>query len=111
MYGGWAYTDDFLNKACGYGPSHVPGPPGTSSWMVDSVDKLAEEVAWADTVYPTSLGPDHCMAYPLLGYPNQCNWATLGNLDKYTIHNGGSCLAFYDGHVKWHRSAEILARF
>ena len=110
MWGGNAYPDEFAGKSLGYGPGQVATP----SIALDSLDKPAEVVAWADTVYPTSLGGDHCFAYPRLAYPDACHADTYfaANPGKdCTAHNGGSNLAFFDGHAKWMSASEIMGKY
>jgi len=110
-FGGWgAYPDEFAGVPLGYGPGQI-SPNGTDIYGLPAP---AETISWADTVYPTSLGPDRCMAYPRLAYPNSCHYDTYipANPDKdFTAHNGGSVLAFFDGHVKWFKAEDILARW
>lgn len=107
MFGGTAYPDMFLGMALGYGPGRVSAT-GTA---IGDIPRPMEEPAWADTTYPASLGGDRCMAYPRLGYPNACNYATVTNLEDYTAHNGGSNIAFFDGHAKWMNAQTIISTY
>ena len=107
MFGGTAYPDMFLNVALGYGPGQVSAT-GTA---IGELPRPTDVPAWADTTYPSSIGPSRCMAYPRLGYPNACNYTTVANLDDYTAHNGGSSIAFFDGHAKWLNAQTIIANY
>jgi prepilin-type N-terminal cleavage/methylation domain-containing protein/prepilin-type processing-associated H-X9-DG protein len=49
---------------------------------------------------------DNRVAYTEL-CPSNCNLPADFPGDKYTRHNGGSDLAFVDGHVKWYKSLTI----
>ncbi len=107
MWGSMAYPDEFAGKCLGYGPGQFSNPPV----HVEALDRPAEVVAWADTAYPTSLGVDHCFAYPRLLYPNACNYATYIGTADYTAHNGGSNVAFFDGHAKWLAATMIMGTY
>jgi prepilin-type N-terminal cleavage/methylation domain-containing protein/prepilin-type processing-associated H-X9-DG protein len=109
MWGSAAYPDIFAGKPLSYGPGQYSNPPVN----IETLDRPAEVVAWADTVYPTGLGPDRCFAYPRLAYPNSCNYATymVSNPADYTAHNGGSNVAFFDGHAKWLSASTIMGTY
>jgi prepilin-type N-terminal cleavage/methylation domain-containing protein/prepilin-type processing-associated H-X9-DG protein len=107
MWGSSAYPDEFAGKCLGYGPGQFSNPPV----RVESLDRPAEVVAWADTAYPTSLGPAHCFAYPRLLAPDACNYTTTASRADYTGHNGGSNIAFFDGHAKWLAATFILGTY
>lgn len=104
-FGAWAYPDEFAGVPLGYGPGQVSAT-GTDIY---SLDRPAQTISWADTTYPVSLGANRCMAYPKLTYPNACNYANFVSSGDYTAHNGGSNLAFFDGHAKWRKAEDILA--
>ena len=110
MWGSMAYPDEFRGLPLGYGPGQFSNPPVN----VESLDRPAEVVAWADTTYPTSLGSDRCFAYPRLQYPDSCNYATYLPAhpnEDFTAHNGGSNVAFFDGHAKWLSSSTIMGAY
>ncbi|MEN6641381.1 MAG: DUF1559 domain-containing protein [Armatimonadia bacterium] len=110
MWGSCAYPDSFAGMSIGYGPSQVATP----SVNIEAIDRPAETPAWADTPYPTSLGSDHCFAYPRLRYPDACHYDTYmaANPTKdLTAHNGGSNVAFFDGHAKWLSSSTIMGAY
>ncbi|MEA3400736.1 MAG: DUF1559 domain-containing protein [Armatimonadota bacterium] len=110
MWASAAYPDEFDGLTLGYGPSHreVGGYP------IAEMLAPAETPAWADSVYPNFLGPSRCFAFPRMGYPNNCNWETYlednPNVDA-TAHNGGSNIAFFDGHAKWEKAESIIAKY
>jgi len=111
MWASYAYPDEFDNRPLGYGPSHMT----LTGFKIDyELEKPAEEPSWADSIYPNFLGPAHCWAYPRLGHPNACNYATWvpahPDMD-YTAHNGGSNVAFFDGHAKWLNASTIIAKY
>ncbi len=109
MFGSAAYPDIFLGMALGYGPGQITA----DGMAIDSLPAPADVVAWADAPYPTGTGQGRCMAYPKLLYPNACNYATYipANGGDYTGHNGGSNLAFFDGHGKWLAAQKILGTY
>ncbi len=110
MWASWAYPDEFDMRPLGYGPSHMT----LTGYNVDyELERPAEEPAWADTIFPNMLGPARCWAYPRLGYPNNCNYATWipAHNKDYTAHNGGSNVAFFDGHAKWLNAQTIIAQY
>lgn len=55
-----------------------------------------------------------CYAFPPLGYPNNYIWedylAANPNVDG-TSHDGGSNIAFFDGHAKWEKAESIIASY
>ena len=106
-FGSAAYPDIFLGMALGYGPGQL-SDVGTP---VDQMEKPAEVPAWADSTYPTTLGAGRCMAFPNLGYPNACNYLNFVNTRDYTAHNGGSNIAFFDGHAKWYNAQMIVSTY
>lgn len=110
MFGGYAYPDYFAGVLLTYGAGQLSAT-GTS---MESLVAPTDVPAWADSVYPTSTGPGRCMAYPKLTYPNACNYnnpSIVPNPGIYTLHNGGSNIAFFDGHGKWLNASTILSRF
>jgi prepilin-type processing-associated H-X9-DG protein len=53
----------------------------------------------------------HRVAFAMGGAPcTGCNAGSTPPSEDYTIHNGGSNIAFADGHVKWRKWSTIKTR-
>ncbi len=109
----WAsavYPDRWAGVPIGYGPNRR----AVGGFPVVELTEPAAEPAWADSVYANFLGQDRCFAYPELTWPNQCEYDTYlsdnPNADP-TAHNGGSNIAFFDGHAKWQKAETIIGEY
>jgi prepilin-type N-terminal cleavage/methylation domain-containing protein/prepilin-type processing-associated H-X9-DG protein len=81
------------------------------------VKRVSRVLLVADSCH--AMGADWRIAWPkanevLGGYPNACTvrpgQANEHRQEECTCHNGGSNIAFCDGHGKWMRSTEIWAQ-
>jgi prepilin-type N-terminal cleavage/methylation domain-containing protein/prepilin-type processing-associated H-X9-DG protein len=117
MWGADAYPDEFAGKCLSYGPG-LKGPSNTgvpTGYRVDAELRRRKSapsavLMWGDMTYPNFLGPDHCIAYPKLLHPNQCNWTTMQS-DSFTAHINGSNLSYFDGHSSFMTAAQIIAKY
>jgi prepilin-type processing-associated H-X9-DG protein len=110
MIGSLAYPTYFWGCSIEYGPNRVSGFGLPGEKVETTLVSPTDIPAWADTTYPTSIGPTRCVAYPRLQYPNACNYLTYipTSGTDFTCHNGGSNICFFDGHAKWLNASTIL---
>lgn len=110
MIGALAYPPYFWGIAIEYGPNRIGSLGGGGEKVETTLVSPTDTPAWADSTYPTGMGPTRCVAYPRLTYPNACNYATYipTSGQDFTVHNGGSNLCFFDGHAKWLNAQSIL---
>jgi prepilin-type N-terminal cleavage/methylation domain-containing protein/prepilin-type processing-associated H-X9-DG protein len=111
MLASLGYPPEFSGVQCNYGPNRVGGLAlaGQDIESLPNTD-LASIPAWGESTYGSSIGPQHCVAYPLLTYPNSCNYLTWipAHPARYTLHNDGSNMCFFDGHAKWVSTLSVL---
>lgn len=110
MIGSLAYPTYCWGHSIEYGPNRISGLGLPAEKVETTLASPTDVPAWADSTYPGSIGPQRCVAYPRLSYPNSCNYLTYipTSGKDWTAHNGGSNICFFDGHAKWLNAMTIL---
>jgi prepilin-type N-terminal cleavage/methylation domain-containing protein/prepilin-type processing-associated H-X9-DG protein len=117
--GGAGFWSSYVSE-CGYGYNYRLAPESNLSWR--SFMKLNQITYPSDTfVLGDSSDIEVCWSINRFAYCGRCGWEiccdfgadtcnddTIYRQEDNTRHNGGSNIAYVDGHVKWQNATSIV---